>query len=276
MARAARRSGERATGTAPTVAELRAMLRDVDEEEFAVIERSLAADTRAGVRSALASAHRRLEAKRAERERLDALYENERRIAAERDGGIVVGIDEVGRGPLAGPLAAGAVVLPPEPRLAGLDDSKRIAPAERERIAVEIKQHAIAWAVAYVEPADIDAHGMSASLRKAFSSAIRMIEDSGVSVDVVLIDGNPIHCDPREICIVKGDATCASIAAASIVAKVERDALMERLDERYPGYGFASNKGYASEEHADAIRRLGLSPVHRASFCARFAQQTLF
>lgn len=276
MARAAKRNGERATDGAPTVAEIRTLLQAADEREFAAIERSLAADTRAGVRRALATARRRLDAERAERERLDGLYDVQEEIARERGGGLVVGVDEVGRGPVAGPLAAGAVVLPPEPRIAGLNDSKQVPPAERERIAAEIKRVALAWAVAYVEPAAIDAHGMTASLRTAFRAAIDEVEKAAGPVGVVLVDGNPIHCDPREVCIVKGDATCASIAAASIVAKVERDALMVRLDGEYPGYGFASNKGYASEDHIEAIRERGLSPVHRVSFCTRFTQQTLF
>ena len=276
MARASRRSGERATGGAPTVAEVRELVRRADEAELEVIERSLAADTRSGVRQALDAARRRVDAERAERERVDRLYEAEEAIARERGGGVVVGVDEVGRGSVAGPLAAGAVALPRKPRIAGLNDSKQVSPEDRERVAAEVKRVALAWAVAYVEPAEIDAHGMAASLRTAFRTAIAMVEGAGVSVGVVLIDGAPIHCDPREACIVKGDAACASIAAASIVAKVERDALMDRLDAEHPGYGFASNKGYASEAHVKAIRDHGLTPVHRASFCTRFVQQTLF
>ncbi len=276
MARAAKRSGERASTTAPTIAELRELLRTTDKTQFAVIERSLAADSRTGVQSALASARRRIEAAHAEQQRLQCLYEHENHLAIKQGGAVILGLDEVGRGSLAGPVAAGAVVLPREPYVEGLNDSKQISPPHRARIASAIKHVAHAWAVAYVEPADIDAQGMSAALRLAFCSAIGMVEATGLVVDVVLIDGNPIYCDPREVCVVKGDASCASIAAASIVAKVERDALMERLDKEYPEYGFASNKGYASKIHIEAIRQHGLSPIHRASFCGNFMQQSLF
>ena len=149
-------------------------------------------------------------------------------------------------------------------------------PADRERIAAEVKRVALAWDVHYVEPSYIDDHGMTASLRLAFSSAVKAIEQAGVRPDVILLDGNPLHLDPREVNVVKGDGKCASIAAASIVAKVERDALMCRYAESYPEYHFAENKGYASQVHIDAIERVGLSPIHRKSFCTAFTQQTLF
>ena len=139
-----------------------------------------------------------------------------------------------------------------------------------------MKRVALAWDVHYVEPSYIDDHGMTASLRLAFSSAVKAIEQTGVHPDVILLDGNPLHLDPREVNVVKGDGKCASIAAASIVAKVERDALMCRYAESYPEYHFAENKGYASQAHIDAIERVGLSPIHRKSFCTAFTQQTLF
>ena len=139
-----------------------------------------------------------------------------------------------------------------------------------------MKRVALAWDVHYVEPSYIDDHGMTASLRLAFSSAVKAIEQAGVRPDVILLDGNPLHLDPREVNVVKGDGKCASIAAASIVAKVERDALMCRYAESYPEYHFAENKGYASRAHIDAIERVGLSPIHRKSFCTAFTQQTLF
>ena len=117
---------------------------------------------------------------------------------------------------------------------------------------------------------------MSACLRRAFCRAVERVEAAGVHPDVILLDGNPLHLDERECNLIKGDARSASIAAASIIAKVERDALMVKLGERYPEYDFASNKGYVSAEHIDAIKRLGLTPVHRASFCTSLAQQSLF
>ena len=265
-----------AAGGAPTVEEVRRLCRAAGPDELAVLERSLAADTRKGVRQALAAARRRVDALRAERERLDGLYDAQASLVAEHGASLAVGLDEVGRGPLAGPLAIGAVVLPDAPRIAGLNDSKQVAPDERKRIAEEIKRCALAWTVVYVEPSDIDAKGMSASLSFAFSSAVAEIDRALSGVDLVLVDGNPVHCDRREVSIVKGDATCASIAAASIVAKVDRDALMVRYADDYPEYSFASNKGYASADHIAAIERYGLCPIHRRSFCTAFNQPSLF
>lgn len=258
-----------------TVPEIRAKLQVADEAEFAVLERSLVADTRKGVRQAVEVARRRLEAERIEAERLAAMYSFERELALAQGGSVVLGLDEVGRGPLAGPLAVGGVVLGDEV-IEGLNDSKQIRPEDRETIAQIVKERARAWTVQYVEPADIDRDGMTASLRRAFGAAIAAIEGTGVAVDVVLLDGNPLHLDEREVNVVKGDAKCASIAAASIVAKVARDHLMEECDELYPGYGFAGNKGYGSEGHMRAIREKGLTPLHRRSFCGSLIQETLF
>lgn len=259
-----------------TVAEIKKRLSEADAEEFAVLERALVADERKGVRSALAVAKRRLQAEANEEARLASMYSFERSLCGENPHAVVVGLDEVGRGPLAGPLAVGAVVLPANLKIAGLNDSKQVKPADRERIAAEVKRVALAWDVYYVEPSYIDDRGMTASLRLAFSSAVKAIEQTGVHPDVILLDGNPLHLDPREVNVVKGDGKCASIAAASIVAKVERDALMCRYAESYPEYHFAENKGYASQAHIDAIERVGLSPIHRKSFCTAFTQQTLF
>ena len=259
-----------------TVREIEKMLQAADEQELAVLERALAADTRKGVRKALDVARRRVEAQKVELKRLIGLYDYQNSLAQGQGGGVIVGLDEVGRGPIAGPLAVGAVVLPDEPLIEGLDDSKKVAPEKREEIASQIKQVARAWTVQFVEASEIDAIGISAALRKAFSNAIKAIEDAGMPIGVVLIDGNPLHVDPREINVVKGDGKCASIAAASIVAKVTRDSLMVQLDRDYPGYGLAGNKGYGSASHMEAIRTLGLSPIHRKTFCTSAFQETLF
>lgn len=260
----------------PTVVEIKQRLQTADANEFAVLERSLVADTRKGVRDAVEVARRRIEAEQVERERLTSLYEFERKLAEGHGSGVVVGLDEVGRGPLAGPLAVGAVVLLPNPMIEGLNDSKQIKPEVRESIACKIKQVALAWTVEYVEPADIDAAGMTASLVVAFKRAVARIEAAGVHPDVILLDGNPLHLDNREINVIKGDAKCASIAAASIVAKVERDTLMCRYAKEYPEYAFEACKGYASPAHIEAIKRFGLTPIHRETFCTSFTQETLF
>jgi ribonuclease HII len=257
-----------------TVADIRARLKAADAEEFEVLERSLRGDVRKGVQNALAQTRKRLQAEAAERERLSGLYSFQEELA---QGGLAVGLDEVGRGPLAGPLTVGAVVLNPAAApIEGLNDSKQIAEEHRPEVAARAKQAALAYATVNIQPDEIDREGMTACLRKAFSQAIAAIEAQGVVPDVVLLDGNPLRIDPREINVIKGDARCAAIAAASVIAKVERDALMVEYDKRYPGYDFASAKGYGSAHHIAAIQEKGLTPIHRASFCGNFLQETLF
>ena len=258
-----------------TIPQIKAMLDKADEQEYQALERALSADTRKGVKSALAKARKRLDGERKERERLESLYVFEESFA-EGSEGLIVGLDEVGRGSVAGPLAVGAVVLSRSEHIRGLNDSKQINPEKRLEIAQVVKEQALAWTVAYISPNDIDRDGMTMSLRRAFTLALADIDSVLPNVSVVLIDGNPIHIDPRERNVVKGDARCASIAAASIVAKTERDRLMIELSERYPAYEFDVNKGYASPQHIEAIRTYGLSPMHRATFCRSFMQETLF
>lgn len=256
-----------------TVAEIKALLTAADAREFPALQEALAADGRKGVRSAVEVCRRRLAAEAAEEARIGALYAFDRQWGAPE---AVVGLDEVGRGAVAGPLAVGAVVLPEAPRIPLLNDSKKLTPAQREEAAGLIKEVALAWAVFYIEPARIDAEGMAACLRAAFKGALGAVEAEGLHPAAVLIDGNPLGIDGRERNVVKGDGTSAAIAAASIVAKVERDRLMVQLSSAFPQYGFSSHKGYGSAEHIEAIERYGLSPVHRASFCRSFQQQTLF
>ena len=259
-----------------TVAEIKQLLAGADAETLAVMERSLAADMRKGVKLALASARKRVDAQAKEKQRLQGLVSFQQDLADARGAGIILGLDEVGRGPLAGPLAIGAVVLPRDVIVEGLNDSKQVAPDERRVVAERIKQVALAWTVEYIEPGQIDACGMTASLVTAFRRGVRSIEEQGVAVDLILLDGNPLHMDPRELNVIKGDGKCASIAAASIVAKVARDDLMCQLSAQYPQYGFENNKGYGSAAHMEAIRRYGLSPVHRKTFCTFVDQPSLF
>ncbi len=259
-----------------TVGELRARLAAADAKELPALKRSLAADTRKGVVTALAAAEKRIAAQQAEEARLAGLFAFQNQLAEEAGAKVVAGLDEAGRGPVAGPLAVAAVVLPEVADLPGLNDSKQVSEKDRERLAAQIKDVALGWTVQYVAPESIDSHGMTFSLKTAFSNALAALEAQGLAVDLALLDGNPLHFDPRERNIVKGDAKCASIAAASIVAKVARDGLMRQLDETYPGYGFAHNKGYGSADHIAAIKAQGLTPVHRATFCQGFLQESLF
>lgn len=250
-------------------ASVRDVTRALDEahgEDLLRLAHKLEGDPRAGVRAAVARARRREGRARAEEARVDALYRTQEELGGP---GVVMGVDEVGRGPLAGPLTVCAVVLPPAPHIARLDDSKRLAPARREEVAAAVRACAVAVGICHVQPAQIDEWGMARALRACMAGAIA---DAGVEPDCVLIDGNPVHVHPRERCVVRGDGRVAAIAAASVVAKVTRDALMDGLDRAYPGYGLARNKGYGTAEHVAAIRALGLSPVHRRSFCGHFVE----
>lgn len=258
------------------ISDIAAMLRKASAEELEVLERSLADDTRKGVIKAIAAAHARLDACTAEVERVDDMYQFELNIAKDHGAKTIVGLDEVGRGPLAGPLAVGAVVLKPDDRIYGLNDSKKLSGKLRAELASQVKERAIAWSVFFVDAKTIDEKGITASLKFAFSSAVSQIEGKGVHPDIVLLDGNPLRFDEREVNVVKGDGLCASIAAASIVAKEERDALMRNLAKVFPQYGFDENKGYGTEMHRDALRRYGLCEIHRRSFCSEFLQSSLF
>lgn len=177
---------------------------------------------------------------------------------------LVAGVDEAGRGPLAGPVFAAAVILDPARPIPGLADSKVLTPVQRENLAEAIQARALAWALGRAEVEEIDAMNILQATLLAMQRAIVTLTPKP---ELALVDGNRA---PRLGCrvktIVKGDATVAAISAASILAKVARDAEMCMLDARFPGYGFARHKGYPTEIHLAALDRLGVSPVHRRSF----------
>lgn len=251
---------------ASTAKEIAALLSDAPAEEaHALIER-YADDPRKQVQRAVVSAQKRLERDEAEHARVRGMYELQRELGGD---GVVLGVDEVGRGSIAGPLTVCAVALPNDPMIWGINDSKQLTPAKREVLAARITDVAVAIGTCHIEPSLIDAIGMAQALRAAMSGAVK---DAGVEPDCVLIDGNPMHIHPKEKTLVKGDARIAAIAAASIVAKVTRDHLMVSYDEEYPEYHFAECKGYASAEHIAAIRAHGLTPIHRFSFCGNFLE----
>lgn len=210
--------------------------------------------------------------KSAEIERLMSLYSYESGLRAQ--GAIAVaGLDEVGRGSVAGPLSVGACILEDEPLIEYLNDSKKLTSKRREIVACELKETGAIYAIAHVEPSEIDRIGMSAALKRAMVEAVGGLLKTP---DTVLLDGNPLGLGFNEINIVKGDAKIACIAAASVLAKTTRDAMMVAYDDQYPEYGFSSNKGYASASHIAAIKKYGLSPLHRATFCKNFTEPTLF
>jgi ribonuclease HII len=176
----------------------------------------------------------------------------------------VAGLDEVGRGALCGPVVAGAVVLGVSCALEGIDDSKRLTARQRETLAERIREQAQTWALGSAEPAEIDRLNI---LRATHLAMTRAVAGLGIAPDMVLVDGLPVPgIGVRQRAIIKGDALSVSIAAASILAKVARDAMMQEWDRRYPGYGLGHNMGYASEDHRDALRRMGPSEIHRRSF----------
>jgi ribonuclease HII len=176
----------------------------------------------------------------------------------------IVGVDEVGRGALCGPVVAGAVVFQVDFAADGIDDSKRLTRRQRERLAEGIRNGARAWAVGYAEPWEIDRINI---LQATHAAMRRALEALGVVYDFVLVDGFPIkNVDVPQRPLVKGDSLSYSIAAASIIAKVARDGMMRDWDERCPGYGLARNMGYGSRQHLEALQRMGPSQIHRRSF----------
>lgn len=178
--------------------------------------------------------------------------------------GVVCGVDEAGRGPLAGPVCAAAVILPRGLVIEGLNDSKKLTEKRRESLYGEITSSAEAYGIAFASVEEIEKLNILGATYLAMNRAIAAL---GREIDLALIDGNRnagIEYPSRTV--VKGDSLCASIAAASVLAKVTRDRYMTELDERYPGYGFARHKGYGTKAHYAAIRELGASPVHRPSF----------
>jgi len=179
----------------------------------------------------------------------------------------IAGIDEAGRGPLAGPVAAGAVILPADHDILYLNDSKKLSAKKRDLLFEQIKEEAVAWAVGLVEPARIDEINILQATYEAMRLAIAQlkVKPSVLVNDAVTIPGIQIP----QIPVVKGDAKCISIAAASILAKVTRDRIMEEMDALYPEYGFAKHKGYGTKEHMEAIRTCGPCPIHRRSFITK-------
>ena len=193
-------------------------------------------------------------------------YENQARQAGYQ---AIAGVDEAGRGPLAGPVAAAAVILDPDRPILGLNDSKKLSEMKRESLCNQIQAQALAWSVVLVDAAEIDRINILQATKQAMRQAI-----AGLSLtpDLLLIDAVELDQVRGDVWpIIKGDAKSNSIAAASILAKVTRDRLMHQLDTVYPGYGFARHKGYGTAQHYDAIRQFGLTPIHRLTFLKNLA-----
>ena len=218
-------------------------------------------DERKGVQTFLKTQEKKLEQYREELKRLETISCYEKEYGGY---GYVCGIDEVGRGPLAGPVVAGAVILPKDCRILYVNDSKKLSEKKREELFEEIQKHAIAIGIGLVPHSRID----EINILQATYEAMRMaIDNLKVKPGVLLNDAVTIPgVEIPQVPIIKGDAKSISIGAASIMAKVYRDRMMVEYDKMYPGYGFASNKGYGSKEHMEALRKIGPSPIHRRTF----------
>lgn len=251
------------TSGRPTLAEIKRRHVDGGRPLPAELEAALRADPRPGAQRIVEAIDRRRHANRAEGQRLRRLLRYEHAFWSE---GFthVAGVDEAGMSPLAGPVVAAAVILPQDFRERGIDDSKRLDAATRERLAEVIRQKAVAWGVGRAEVDEIDRINI---YRAGLLAMRRAVEALAPAADALLVDARALKELPvRQQSIVKGDQRSISIAAASILAKTTRDALMCELDVQYPGYGFARHKGYPVREHCEALRRLGVQPVHRRSF----------
>jgi len=246
-----------------SLADLRARYVDAGRALPAALEAMLAADGRPGARAILDAVARRRRANRSEGQRLRTMLRYETALWST---GIahVAGVDEAGMSPLAGPVAAAAVIFARGTRIPDVDDSKRLTAEVRERLAPAIRERALAWAVAYAEVDEIDCINIYwaglAAMRRAIEALVPAAEH-------LLIDGRRLRdvALPQQS-IIKGDTKSLSIAAASILAKTARDARMQQLDAEFPGYGFAKHKGYPVHAHVRALARLGACPIHRRSF----------
>ena len=229
----------------------------------AAMEAALKADPRRGARDILEAVARRRFENRSEGQRLRTLLRYETQLW---NTGVqhVAGVDEAGMSPLAGPVAAAAVILAPGARISGVDDSKKLDATERKRLAVEIKATALAWSVGFAEVEEIDTINIYWAGLLAMR---RAVEGLSQKPGHVLFDGRRLKdlAIPQQA-IVRGDCKSLTIAAASILAKTARDAVMHGLDAKFPGYGLAKHKGYPVSEHLSALKRLGASPIHRRSF----------
>jgi ribonuclease HII len=222
-------------------------------------------DNRSGVIQLVERAKKAIEKNNAEIERTKRMLSYEMEYSSYS---FICGIDEAGRGPLAGPVVAGAVILPKDDMILGLNDSKQLSSKRRDELFDIIRDRAAAFAVGIVDHKRIDEINILQATYEAMRQAIMKLDKKP---DILLNDAVTIPgIDIMQIPIVKGDAKSCSIAAASIIAKVTRDRIMEEMDSLYPGYGFAKNKGYGSQDHIDAIRKLGPCPIHRASFIKKF------
>ncbi len=247
------------------IGEIRKELQQLPEQALPEFIETYREDTRSGVVKMVAQAQKRIAALEKEKQRMDAMFAFERKYP---DCEAICGIDEAGRGPLAGPVVAGAVILPKDCGLLYINDSKKLSEAKREELFRAIQREAVACSVGVADASVIDEINILQATYQAMQQAVNSL---GVKPDILLNDAVTIPriSIPQEP-IIKGDAKSASIAAASILAKVTRDHMMYEYEETYPGYGFGKHKGYGTAEHIAAIQSIGPSPIHRRTFIKKF------
>jgi ribonuclease HII len=247
------------------IGEIKNELKAASIDELPVFVETYKDDTRSGVQALVARAVKSIEALEKEKQRTEIMKKYEYMYDSY---GYICGIDEVGRGPLAGPVVAGAVILPKDCGILYLNDSKQLSEKKREELYDIIMANAVAVGIGYADHDRIDEINILQATYEAMRSAISKLE---VRPDILLNDAVTIpKVDIKQVPIIKGDAKSISIAAASIVAKVTRDRLMVEYDKVYPQYHFAENKGYGSAVHIEALKKYGASPIHRRSFIGNF------
>lgn len=248
-----------------TIREIRREFDEAPVEQQQELYEFYKKDARQGVQKILEQCRKKQEKLEAEKLRMEQMMQYEKKYGHL---GYLCGIDEVGRGPLAGPIVACAVILPKDSRILYLNDSKKLTAAKREELYEVILKEAVSVGTGMVGPARIDEINILQATYEAMRQAISSLS---VRPQLLLNDAVTIPgVDIPQVPIIKGDAKSASIAAASIVAKVTRDRMMEKYDETLPEYGFASNKGYGSAEHIAALKKYGPSPIHRKTFITHF------
>ena len=252
---------------AENISIIREKLQAAAITELPVLFSAYEKDERAGVQAEITKAKKRILSYEKELKRTRELMRYEREYAAYAH---ICGIDEVGRGPLAGPVVAGAVILPKDCDILYINDSKKLSEKKREELYGVIMEKAVAVGLGYSTPERIDEINILQATYEAMREAIGKLS---VTPDILLNDAVTIpEVKIRQVPIIKGDAKSISIGAASIVAKVTRDRLMVRYDEVYPEYGFASNKGYGAQAHIDALKKYGPCPIHRKTFIKNFCE----
>ena len=248
-----------------SIGEISELYKQADVTKLPAFIEEFNEDERSGVKALVKKAQKCLDDLEKEKQRMYEMFSYERKYAEYE---YICGVDEVGCGPLAGPVVSAAVILPKNCDILYLNDSKKLSENKREEIFDEIMAKAVSVGIGFASPERID----EINIRQADFEAMRMaLSKLSVEPDFIMVDGYPIGgVDKKQISIVKGDAKSASIAAASIIAKVTRDRMMSEYDTVFPGYGFASNKGYGSAEHIQAIKELGPTPIHRKTFIKNF------